>query len=437
MNIANINLGGIIFFIVTGILIFLLDKKYIFIPIVLSVCYITYGQNIIIGGFNFYPVRIIFFLSWIRIIIRREFNIPIVNIIDKSVFYWLISSIILYSILWGFEYDAIKTKIGLLYDVLMMYGLFRIIINNYSDIEVIFKITAVLIFPMALLMLYERKTGSNLYSYFGGISAMSEIREGRIRCSGPFRHSILAGTFGAILIPLFIALYFSKVSYRNISYMGIISSLIIVYTSSSSGPLMALLMSIIGFMFWYMRDKMRTVRWILLGSIIMLHIIMKAPVWYTMARVSDLTGGGGWHRSFLINQAIVYINEWWLLGTKNTSHWFPYTLAINPDSADIVNQYIANGVDAGLLTMILFIFIIVRCFQGLGRAQTIEVPDPLGKRFCIWAIGVSLFAHVVSFFSVSYFDQINVYWYLLIAIISAIVNIHETGYSNNKFQYAN
>ena len=141
MNIANINLGGIIFFIVTGILIFLLDKKYIFIPIVLSVCYITYGQNIIIGGFNFYPVRIIFFLSWIRIIIRREFNIPIVNIIDKSVFYWLISSIILYSILWGFEYDAIKTKIGLLYDVLMMYGLFRIIINNYSDIEVIFKIT--------------------------------------------------------------------------------------------------------------------------------------------------------------------------------------------------------------------------------------------------------------------------------------------------------
>lgn len=38
----------------------------------------------------------------------------------------------------------------------------------------------------------------------------------------------------------------------------------------------------------------------------------------------------------------------------------------------------------------------------------------------IWSLGVSLFIHAVSFLSVSYFDQMIVFWYLLLAMISAV-----------------
>ena len=37
----------------------------------------------------------------------------------------------------------------------------------------------------------------------------------------------------------------------------------------------------------------------------------------------------------------------------------------------------------------------------------------------MWALGSALFAHVVSFFGISYFDQTIVAWYALLAMISA------------------
>ena len=251
------------------------------------------------------------------------------------------------------------------------------------------------------------------------------VRDGWVRCQGPFRHPILAGTLGATSIPLFIALYASERESINIASIGIISSLLIIFTSASSGPLMAFIFVIIAFMCWRFRDRMRFVRWGVLLLIVTLHALMKAPVWYIIARVSDVTGGGGWHRAHIINQAVEYFDEWWLVGAKSTAHWMSTTLAIDPNAADITNAYIGNGVNGGLITMVLFIYVIVQCFRGLGKAQHIAVSHPLGKRFCVWAIGAALFAHVVTFFSVSYFDQSIVFWYMLLAIISSITDIHK------------
>ena len=38
----------------------------------------------------------------------------------------------------------------------------------------------------------------------------------------------------------------------------------------------------------------------------------------------------------------------------------------------------------------------------------------------IWSIGVALLAHVVSYISVVYFDQIIVVWFLLLSMMSAL-----------------
>jgi O-antigen ligase len=177
--------------------------------------------------------------------------------------------------------------------------------------------------------------------------------------------------------------------------------------------------------FWYLRDKMKFVRWGLGLSIIILHIMMEAPVWFIFDRISNIFGGSGWHRAFLIDQAISHFKDWWFIGVKYTAHWFPYGLMLDPDQTDITNTYVKMGVNGGLITLILFVLIIVQCFKALGIAEKKENHHSIEKQFFIWAIGISLFSHVISFLSITYFDQNIIYWYLLLAIISVLLNLNK------------
>ena len=420
---TTITLPGIIFLCFSMALFLFLEKKYLFLPFLLVSLYMTYGQRIVVGGLHFFLFRILILVCWARMLFSGEIQFDKLNAIDKTILAWVFSSVIISTIKWG-TYDAFQTKMGFLFDAIGLYGIFRLTIREYDDILLILKYLSIMIIPVALLMIYESRTGINLYSYFGGVPEGSMVRDGWVRCQGPFRHPILAGTLGATSIPLFIALYASERENLHMAVLGIISCLVIIFTSASSGPLMAFVYVIIAFMCWGLRDQMRFVRWGILFSIIILHAVMKAPVWYVIARVGDVVGGGAYHRAQIINQAIVHIDEWWLMGAKTTGHWMPYALVINQDATDITNAYIGNGVDGGIVTMFLFILIIIQCFSALGKAQKIEVSHPLGKRFCIWAIGAALFAHVATFFSVSYFDQSIVFWYMLLAIISSIADSH-------------
>jgi hypothetical protein len=121
-------------------------------------------------------------------------------------------------------------------------------------------------------------------------------------------------------------------------------------------------------------------------------------------------GSSGYHRYILVDSFFRHFGDWWLLGARNVADWGYF-------SYDIANQYVGIGESAGLVPFIFFIAIIVYAFKYLGRARqtTSEIVDP---RF-LWAIGCALLAHVVAFFGLSYFDQMIVSWYALLAIISA------------------
>lgn len=56
------------------------------------------------------------------------------------------------------------------------------------------------------------------------------------------------------------------------------------------------------------------------------------------------------------------------------------------------------------------------------RTEVAELP----AGFFVWTLGVTLFAHCLSFISVTYFDQIIVLWYWLLAAICLAI------YSQNK-----
>lgn len=418
---TNLSSIGLSFIFIMGISVLFLPRRLAFVPIIMTTCYITLGQQLLISVFHFSAIRIVILLSWFRLFVRGEISALKLNSLDKAVICWVISSFVIYNLQW-LTSEALVNRLGFVFDVIGIYFLFRFIIIDFNDIENVQTAIAIIIIPLAIAMLYEYSSGRNIFLMFGGVAEIADSRGTRFRCQGPFRHPILAGTFGAVLLPLLFSIWFKCGKFRLYAVAGMASATIIMLTSASSGPLIASLFGVVALLMWPFRGYMSIIRWGILFIFISLHLVMKAPVWHLMARIGGSMGGTGWHRSYLIDQAIAHFDKWWFLGMKYTADWFPYGLAIDPNVTDVTNQYIAEGIKGGLLTLILFIAVIVFSFKIIGLSlRTIE-EGSFVEKITLWSLGASLIAHLISFLSVTYFDQIIVIWYLLLAMISTIGN---------------
>jgi hypothetical protein len=217
-----------------------------------------------------------------------------------------------------------------------------------------------------------------------------------------------------------------------------------IFASISSGPIMSALAAIVALFTWRLRHHMRLLRWLGLLGFIGLTTMMKAPVYYLIARIDLVGGSTGWHRSRLIQSALQRLSEWWLAGTDYTRDWAAAP-GWSPNHTDITNHYLYMGVIGGLPLILLFISILAKGFSFVG--QTLRRLPDLGpeSRFIPWALGASLFSHAATFLSVSYFDQSFVFLYLTLAAIasarSATLCVNEPHYlrstSENSLQFAN
>lgn len=428
-NTTFINPIGLGFTLVMGLLIIVLPRRFALVPVIILTCFMTMGERVVVLSLDFTMLRILMLFGWIRLVLRNEIHSIKLNGIDKALLWWILASITTYTLLWQTP-EALINRLGQTYNAVGMYFLFRFLVRNLEDVKRVFKILAVFLVPLAISMLVERTSGRNAFAVFGGVNAITVVRDGVLRCQGPFAHPILAGTFGATALPLVMALWWQGGSKRFLALAGVTACTVITVTAGSSSPVMTYVAAIVGLAMWVMRRHMRAVRWGLLLAVIGLHLVMKAPVWALIGRVGIFSGSQGWHRAYLITQAIANLEDWWLIGTKDTSHWGYYLF-------DVTNQYIAEGKNGGLITMFLFVLIIARCFGGVGRALHAHSAQPRSAQFSIFALGAALLAHVVTFLSVSYFDQNYVMWYLLLAIISTTSVLPSTALeagSNAAFQ---
>ena len=383
-------------------------------------CYMTLGQALVIGGLHFHLARVLILSGLVRVLFRKELSGVTLNAIDGVLIAWLMVSSFLFVLVDGTNVP-VSGRLGDAYTALGLYILVRASVRTLDDILSVLTACAVIIVPLAVLFVAENVTGRNPFAAFGGVPLLSEIRNGRVRCQGPFLHSILAGTFGATAMPPFVGLWLYSKGKRVLPALAILSATIIVLTSGSSGPVSAFAVGTIGLLCWPCRRFTRWIRWGLAWAVLGLAVVMKQPVWFLIARLSDLTGGGGRYRSALIDSAFRHLDEWWLVGTGYTAHWMATGVTADPNSADIVNQFVAQGVRGGLLALVLFVWLLVKCFQSVGMAVR-SADSSLQKGFLIWSIGCALLGHIASFFSVSYFDQITIFWYLHIGMAAALAS---------------
>ena len=290
------------------------------------------------------------------------------------------------------------------------YFLLRFLIRDVEDIALTTKVLAVIAAIVGVCMLNEHFHSINVFGYLGSGPLIPQLRDGQIRAEGPFRHPILAGCFGATLVPLFFWLWrFGRA--KGMAAVGIMGSTAIVLTSASSTPVLAYAGGVLGLCLWPLRRSMRVVRWGIVVVIAVTALIMKAPVWFIIAHVNVIGGSGGWDRAKLIDVFFNHFQDWWLLGTKDAGSW-------GIDMWDLSNQFVAEGETGGLITFVLFIAMISKGFSRLGRMRR-QVEGDQSQEWLMWSLCAVMLANIFSYFGVSYWDQTRISWWAFLAMISA------------------
>jgi hypothetical protein len=399
-----------------GVLLLILPRRFALLPIAVITCYMTFGQRVVVAGLHFTMLRVLVLFGCARIALRTEFRALKWTRIDTLVVLWVLANVMVYVLLRQ-TLEALIYRLGFAYDALGLYFLFRVLVQNIEDVKRACRLFAVLIFPLAICMCIEKVTGRDLFYVFGGVGQFTGIREGVLRCMGPFRHPILAGTFGAVWVPLFVGLWWQGKGNRFLALLGILSGTVITILAGSSGPLGTYLAGIVGIGMWTMRNHVRLIRRGIVALLVALEIAMKGHVWYIFGYISDLglgfKGATGWHRSVVLDVAIRHFSTWWLLGTTDAdmAHFGVF-------AGDLTNQYVVEAQQGGLLTLILFICVIVIAFSIVGTAMRAVRLESRCSHLLLWAVGSALFAHVITFLGVPYFDQNIVNWYLVLAFAS-------------------
>ena len=380
------------------------------LPIIVMACFIAPGQRIAIFGLNFDLIRMLVLIGFFRVIVRSELVALRWKPMDTIVVAWAVTATILYTVLYQTP-EALIYQLGAkIFDGAFAYFVLRCLVQTWDDVRRTMLVFVIVSIPVSIAFLFEQATARNVFSIFGGVPEITVMRNDRLRCQGAFAHPILAGVFWAAIQPMILGLWFAGARYKPLALVGLFCSTVIVLTCASSTPLSGMILGGVAWAFWPLRARMQQVRWGLAALLVVLHFAMKNPVWFLFAKVDFVGGSTGWHRFFLMDEFIKQIGAWWAVGMKELLH---------EDLFDITNQYVLEGINGGLLSMMLFIWIIARAFSGVGRLWRVEQRSR-ANQVMAWAMGVTMFVHVTSFFAVSYFGQINILFTMHLAMIASL-----------------
>ena len=378
----------------------------------LLACFVPSAQRILIAGLNFDVLRLMIVAGTVRVVIWSEYRQFTWVGLDYAMVAWAIVGTTVYTMQQG-DVAGLVFKLGASYDALGTYFLFRCVLKEWRDLDRITLMLGIIALPVLVLFLVEYVTARNPFAMLGGVPLVTAVRDGKLRCQGPYAHPILSGCFWAIPIPLIASQWWTHIRARQVvAIVGTVCALGIIVLCSSSTPILSIAGAAIGAMAFALRRHMAHVRMCVLGLLIFLHIVMKGPVWSLLAKVDVLGGSTGWHRYHLIDECIKHFEEWAALGTRDTGHW-GYGLT------DVTNQYILEGVRGGLITMVLFVVLLWIAFKYVGDIwKAVEV-----NAACMalsWGVGVAVFVHALNFIGVSYFGQIIFLWYLTLAAAGSL-----------------
>ncbi len=250
---------GILFFLVSAIALISAPRRWAIIPLLMGVVFITHGQAINLGGIKLRVFRMLLAVGLFRIIVKGEGIAGGINAIDKLMLAlcgWLLAASFFHEP--GAAAAGPVFIVGKIAEIGLCYLLVRSLCQDMDDFASIMSVIAIMLVPIALEMIQEKFTGTNLFSKtFGGVVDAVVERDGKLRARGPFRHAILAGTVGAALVPIMLGLL-----KRNpvAAKIGLVACITMVASCASSGPVLSVGFAMMGVCLWWFRSFMGMIR---------------------------------------------------------------------------------------------------------------------------------------------------------------------------------
>jgi hypothetical protein len=412
-----------------AILLLLVPRRFVCVPFLVAVVIVPMDQQVTIASVSMTTARLLIPIALLRLAATqgsKEFRFSRMDLIMIA---YVISNSVAFVILWGGTSSTIVNRCGFALNYLGAYWVLRLSLRSIEDIERCVK-SVILVFALiGAGMIAEQATGKNVFSVFGGIPLESGKRENKIRAQGPFLHPLTAGTIGATLLPLAFGLWWGKrvgparrANNRVFAFGGMAAALAMAGASRSSSAPLTLAAGMAALTLWPWRRSLNVFRWGACALLITLHMVMKAPVWALLSRI-DLTGSSsGFHRFMLVDQFIRRFSEWWLIGIRGTEHW-------GSDMWDTINSFVAAGTGGGLMTLCCYMGIYVIGFRLAGPVW--RRSDKINARWA-WILGCTLFAHIISVFGISYFDQSQFVWLFNMAALAWISSVRPGGVGDTK-----
>ena len=392
------------------------------IAVLATALYLPLGEALQVADVNLYAFRLVCLVALLRLYLRGEVASMPSSPIDK-----------LFLIVFGYRFCVyllngngnFSLAAGQFADAVVPYLAFRALLINADDVERLYRRFLWLLLPFAAMVVIESLTSVNPLRWLSAVDP-TDFRGGRARSQGSFAHPTILGTFGASVLPGYVA-FMMTAQRRKAGMLGIASCAAILFASNSGGPLVCAAIAALGWCLWPMRRSMLTFRRGMLVLLLLLAVFMTAPIWYLPAKLSILLGGDGWHRSFLMNVALDNLDQWWWAGmpVERTKSWFPY-FVVKTGGADIINYYIDFGLAAGVLGMSLFIYLLTRLFSAVGQAMlrvrlatgAVAAHHPL--ELTLWSAGIVLAIHAFNWFGLVYFDQFTVVVMMQLATVVSL-----------------
>lgn len=404
-----------------GLLIFFLPRRKAVIPFLTLGILIPIYQILVVAGLHFPMLRVLVLfgyarLAWAKIFGRERIFSRGINGLDKAFLVLVVFTALDGTLLWRTQ-GAVINQFGTLYTALGVFLLLRFLLRDEEDVKQALRTLVIAVAVLAASMTFEHFTGHNpFYEWLGGAhsSAFASAidRNGFLRARGSFAHPIIAGTFGGFAVPLFIGWWKREKTDRTYAVLGVLCATIIPFDVGSSTALFGLLAGIGALCLWPMRRRLSPLRWSAVAFLVAGQLYSNSGVWHLIDDVSLTDGSSSYHRYELVNQCIRHFFDWALVGTQSYASW-------GWDMWDLSNQYVATADTAGLIPLIALIAILVIGFRYIGKTRRYYEGDKQSE-FFVWAIGASLFANAISFMGTSYWDQIIVPWYMVLAIIAVV-----------------
>jgi hypothetical protein len=360
-------------------------------------------------------IMVIFLTVFLRTDLAQRFRFIL---LDKLIIIYMIAQILAGFTTTTDAMQLLENRSGAVFDLMLPYFAVRLIITQKSDYILLLKCILIIAAPLAIVGFYQCLTGNNPVGFLKGYRAWSTgsgyspiSRFGLYRADVTFPMSIMFGLFFAELGPMCAGLT-KHIKEENIIYLyiGLALAVVGVFSSMSSGALMAAIFALMFLAFYPYRRYWKQAVFVIVVMCVAVEIISNRHFYDVVDRFTFSTGSA-WYRSRLMKVA---------LGGGMSGHWLTgfgfadpgWSKQIDGSSyTDIVNHYLLILARYGLVGFIPFVCVI---FTGLKRlVAAYRNAVTASDRWLIWTLAAAFCGLLGGFFSVSLFGQPRIIFYMM------------------------